>query len=274
VGLGLAQLGGKHKPSQPRRSLAGQGGNGRYRYNGRCEKAMESFLDAVCDRQTPRSAISQLCLESLLVELDLARYREAFEACNVTDASISQAAAADEAIDAMIAAVGLRGGSATKFKRRLRAARDTEQKPVPPSSDGDRPRKARARPSPAVTKAPAVLASRNGRFLLSSEQDLADAQAQSPSGVCVVEFTAAWCHSCKKFAPAFDKLVKEFAASTSFCEVDVDQAPELTSQYGASQLPLFCLFRNGVRIDQLVGGKQTALREKILAARCSAGGTR
>jgi thioredoxin-like negative regulator of GroEL len=46
--------------------------------------------------------------------------------------------------------------------------------------------------------------------------------------------------------------------------VDVDESPDLTTLYGASQLPLFVFLKRGKKIDSLVGAQNTALRKKVL----------
>ena len=54
------------------------------------------------------------------------------------------------------------------------------------------------------------------------------------------------------------------AACLTMC--DVDDSPDLAEKFGATQLPLFVVFRDGVRCDALVGGKATALRQKVQQA--------
>jgi hypothetical protein len=46
--------------------------------------------------------------------------------------------------------------------------------------------------------------------------------------------------------------------------VDVDESPDLTTLYGASQLPLFVFLKRGKKTDLLVGAQNTALRQKVL----------
>ena len=66
-----------------------------------------------------------LTLAALISELELERYREAFATAGVGDAELEAArAAGEEAVEALIQKVGLRGGSATKFRRRLLAKAD------------------------------------------------------------------------------------------------------------------------------------------------------
>ena len=75
------------------------------------------------------------------------------------------------------------------------------------------------------------------------------------------------CGGCKKFAPAFAKLVR----AREFCDVvfgivDVDEAADLAAAHDATALPLFLVFVAGRKVDSLVGGKQTLLWQKITNA--------
>ena len=88
----------------------------------------------------------------------------------------------------------------------------------------------------------------------------------SAAVVVVVQFRARWCSGCHKFAPQFDRLAGEAPSSVVTCCVDVDEAPELADAYGASELPLFVIFRDGRKWGALVGGKATQLRQKVAAA--------
>ena len=46
--------------------------------------------------------------------------------------------------------------------------------------------------------------------------------------------------------------------------VDVDEAAELATAYGASALPLFVLLRGGKKVETLVGAQKTALRKAVV----------
>ena len=213
-----------------------------------------SFLSAAALRSLalqhhqPGAAKDGLSLRVLLTELALEKYSDAFAAANVDDEQLCAAAAGGvDAIDELITAVGLRGGSATKFRRRMRTVRDLDANgaPMPAKESAVAARQPTAKEGAAARQpkttsvvgtqaagASVLKRTNDGKFLISSQAHLAQLLASlqaNGNGVLVVEFSARWCSSCKKFATAFDKLVKEFGSSTSFCVVDVDQAPELTT---------------------------------------------
>ena len=85
----------------------------------------QSYLAAVAVRTTDSRGCKDrpgLRLEELLVELDIVKYREAFLGAGIGDDEITRARDEGEAaIEALIATIDLRGGSATKVRRRLSA---------------------------------------------------------------------------------------------------------------------------------------------------------
>ena len=204
-----------------------------------------------------------LTLDALISELELERYREAFATAGVGDAELEAArAAGEEAIEALIQKVGLRGGSATKFRRRLLAKADAggaAAAAAPPP----RERKVR-REAPEVTEpAEAALPVKDGLVIVRTQADLD--RLFHESSVVVVEFRARWCGGCNKFAPTYTRMAPDVpAACLTMC--DVDDSPDLAEKFGATQLPLFVVFRDGVKCDALVGGKATALRQKVQQA--------
>ena len=69
-------------------------------------------------------------------------------------------------------------------------------------------------------------------------------EADSPKAV--VYFTASWCPPCKRIAPIFESLSKEFSGIT-FAKVDVDNVPEAASANFVRSVPTF-QFRVGKQV--------------------------
>ena len=84
----------------------------------------------------------------------------------------------------------------------------------------------------------------------------------------VVNFGAAWCGECRKFAPFVAQLSAQFSSESPsralFVKVDVDQSDELVSALKPSALPCFLFFVRGKKVDTLVGAQQTVLRKKVV----------
>lgn len=60
-------------------------------------------------------------------------------------------------------------------------------------------------------------------------------------GSKILYFTATWCPPCKKIAPVFEKMSKEFEGTT-FVKIDIDDHRELAEEYNISSVPTFKAF--------------------------------
>ncbi|KAJ3407806.1 hypothetical protein CcCBS67573_g02945 [Chytriomyces confervae] len=70
--------------------------------------------------------------------------------------------------------------------------------------------------------------------------------------VSVVDFTASWCGPCRMIAPRFEALAGR-VSSCSFLKVDVDEMSSISQTYGVRAMPTFFFFRNGEKLDEVVG---------------------
>lgn len=222
-----------------------------------------------------------LVLDTLLRELEIEKYRDAFAAAGIADEQINAIReAGEEAVEAMILTVGLRGGSATKVRRRCLLAAKPEAS-MPPEQQSDKSKKQRRPKTTEGTSAVAggessslstVQKNRSGLYVLKTPGDLASLfstceEPTAAAAVVVVEFKATWCGGCNKFLSTYERLVDDAQCkSAKFALADVDEAPELAQAHAVSQLPHFVIFREGKKWDVLVGGKATILRKKLLFA--------
>jgi thioredoxin 1 len=79
----------------------------------------------------------------------------------------------------------------------------------------------------------------------------------------VVDFTATWCGPCKRIAPTYENLSKEFGNVAVFLKVDVDDNDETTASCKIKSMPTFLYYKNGEKIDEGHGADPDQLREKI-----------
>jgi thioredoxin 1 len=82
----------------------------------------------------------------------------------------------------------------------------------------------------------------------------------------VVDFWAEWCGPCKMLAPVLDEIATENAGRFKVVKVNVDDNPELASQYRISAIPTLLFFSNGNVTEQSVG----AISKKGILARLQA----
>lgn len=80
--------------------------------------------------------------------------------------------------------------------------------------------------------------------------------------IVFVDFYADWCGPCKMTSPIIDELAKELT-DVKFVKINVDQNPDLASQYSVFSIPTFIIFKNGKPVHQMVGamGKEKFLEE-------------
>ncbi|MGL5000242.1 MAG: thioredoxin [Cetobacterium sp.] len=81
-------------------------------------------------------------------------------------------------------------------------------------------------------------------------------------GIVLVDFWADWCGPCKMLAPTLEELSEETTAK--ICKVNVDESGELAGDYGIRSIPTMIVFKDGVKVDQIVGLRQKSeLLEKL-----------
>ena len=90
-----------------------------------------------------------------------------------------------------------------------------------------------------------------------------DAEVTGGQGVAVVDFGATWCGPCQALAPSIDKMAQEYDGRVLIGKVDVDQSPDLATQYGVMSVPTILFFKDGQKVDQITGNSPDKIRERI-----------
>jgi thioredoxin 1 len=84
------------------------------------------------------------------------------------------------------------------------------------------------------------------------------------SGVALVDFWAPWCGPCKMQLPIVEELSTELEGQAVIAKINVDEQPELASQFGVMSIPTLILFKDGQPVDKMVGVQsKDALKSKI-----------
>lgn len=80
-----------------------------------------------------------------------------------------------------------------------------------------------------------------------------ESEVVESKSAALLDFHAVWCGPCKTIAPLVDQLAEEFSGKVKVGKVDIDDAPELATRFQITGVPTLLFFKDGERVDQLVG---------------------
>jgi thioredoxin 1 len=75
----------------------------------------------------------------------------------------------------------------------------------------------------------------------------------SANGLVMIDFWAVWCGPCRIIAPTVEELAKEYAGKVKVLKLNTDENPDIASKYKIMGIPTLMFFKDGQRVDQVVG---------------------
>lgn len=82
--------------------------------------------------------------------------------------------------------------------------------------------------------------------------------------VALVDLWAEWCGPCRAMTPIIDELHKEYGERAVIGKLNVDDNPEIPTNYSVRGIPTFLLFKNGELKAKIVGMQpKQALKEQL-----------
>jgi len=91
-----------------------------------------------------------------------------------------------------------------------------------------------------------------------------DAEVISSPVPVVADFWAEWCGPCKMIAPVLRDLATQYKDKLKVAKIDVDQEPELATQFNISSIPTLLFFNKGQVVKQQIGAVPRQALEKII----------
>jgi len=82
----------------------------------------------------------------------------------------------------------------------------------------------------------------------------------------LVDFWAAWCGPCRMVAPLVEELAGEYESKVTMVKLNVDENPQIASQYGIMSIPTLLIFKDGAPVSNIVGFRPKAELQRSLDA--------
>lgn len=79
-----------------------------------------------------------------------------------------------------------------------------------------------------------------------------DAEVLQARGTVLLDFWATWCGPCRMLSPIVDQVSAEHA-DLKVGKVNVDEQPELASQFNVMSIPTLIVFKDGQKVNESVG---------------------
>lgn len=77
-------------------------------------------------------------------------------------------------------------------------------------------------------------------------------------GLWLVDFFTTWCGPCQMMNPILENL------DVNVLKVDVDKFGDLSNKYGIMSVPTLIFFKDGKKIEQLIGFQDEETMEEII----------
>nr|ARW68275.1 thioredoxin [Chondria sp. (in: red algae)] len=71
--------------------------------------------------------------------------------------------------------------------------------------------------------------------------------------IVLVDFGARWCGPCRMIAPIITEIANEYKNMIKVVKVNTDSSPTIATEYGIRSIPTIMIFKNGIRVDTVVG---------------------
>ncbi len=74
----------------------------------------------------------------------------------------------------------------------------------------------------------------------------------------LLDFWAGWCGPCRMLGPVISELAEELEGKVKVGKINVDEQPELASEFGVSGIPMVLVMKDGKIVNKAVGYRPKA----------------
>ncbi len=80
----------------------------------------------------------------------------------------------------------------------------------------------------------------------------------------LVDFWAPWCVYCRRIAPAYEKIARQYGEELVVAKLNIDEVPEIADQERIEVIPTLVLYKGGKALGSIVAPESKARIEAFI----------